>query len=59
MVTWEELTEEQKRSLQKPRRLLTKKEKKLRKELFWGGGWVDAFGHKHQIQAKKTKKEKG
>jgi len=55
MVTWEELTEEQKRSLQKPRRLLTKKEKKLRKELFWSGGWVDAFGHKHCIQTRKGK----
>lgn len=56
MVTWEELPESQKKALQKPRHLLTKEEKKLRKQLFWSGGWVDAYGHRHQAQERRGKK---
>lgn len=53
VTRWNELTEEQKKRLQKPRHQLTREEKECRKRLFWNNYWIDAYGNKHQMQSRR------
>jgi len=55
-LKWEELSKEQQKRLQQPRNKLSKRERRLRKELFFGEGWIDASGHKHQFKPRKEEK---
>lgn len=52
-MSWDDLTAEQQKRLQLPRKKLTKEERKLRAELFHGEGWIDAYGYKHKWVKKK------
>lgn len=51
---WDDLDEEQKRALQKPRNKLSKAQRKLRKKLFYNDYWIDSDGNKQQFQNKKN-----
>jgi len=49
-MKWEELSPETQKRLQGSKKSLSKADKKLRKELYWGDGWKDVAGHSQQLR---------
>ena len=56
-IHWNDLPLETQKRLQQAKSKLSEEDKRLRKKLFHGSGWIDAWGHKQKFQISRDEKK--